>query len=392
MSHALRHSLMQRPTILRSRYDSDSDSDDGLPFVNVLEAMAPKGPFPDPLLRFRLLRKQTVPPALARRFSEVVAERLQMDPSHVRRMRSLRLPRWLYRFLAALAQTHPGLEDLDMIEWFSGVESLVAAWERDGYSGFGYDKNKHHELMDLCRDAGFVFALWLSRRLRSNTGFQSFGTVCSSWVWMSRSGTKRRSGQCMGDTSSFVVATANMMVSRACLLKRLGLARRIAWVLEQPFTSLMGEHPRMVDLRSGPGTGGVYQCSTYMGAFGAPTAKKTRLWSSESWITAMARPLPTNLLRQSHVQTSVISTSADGRKQVTGGRDLKASQAYPTGYGLELRRQHEMALNVKQVDKSDDDLKTEASTEDEWEDCKVHNLQCLLWDADGRGHVSGQEL
>ena len=165
-----------------------SDSSDDEAICNYLEFVGVDVPLPYPEA-LRLRHKQVV-----RRVSEVLAEALGMKPGEVRRMRRIRFPRWLYRLMGALARLPlPEPQDLDLVEWFNGVESVVAAWQNAGYAAFGYDKRKH-ELMDLTSDAGFVLALVIHMRLRSSRSMQSFGTVCSSWIWMSRASTKRQKG------------------------------------------------------------------------------------------------------------------------------------------------------------------------------------------------------
>ena len=49
----------------------------------------------------------------------------------------------------------------------------------------------------------------------------------------------------MGNQAFPAVNAANLMVSRMCLLQRLGWARWVVFILEQPMNSIMGLHSRM---------------------------------------------------------------------------------------------------------------------------------------------------
>ncbi len=74
-----------------------------------------------------------------------------------------------------------------------------------------------------------------------------FGIVCSSWVWMCRSGTHRSHVNILGAATD-TVQNANAMVSRVIMLFQLAVALGHAVFLEQPITSLMELHNRFQDL------------------------------------------------------------------------------------------------------------------------------------------------
>lgn len=69
-----------------------------------------------------------------------------------------------------------------------------------------------------------------------------------------------------------------------------------------------------------------------MGAYGAGSPKGTTLWSSRKNVQKFCRPLPSNQTWNSEMtRKSVLS---NGKLSVSGGRDLKASQAYTPEFGL----------------------------------------------------------
>ena len=240
--------------------------------------------------------------------------------------------------------------------------------------------------MDFMSDDGIYNAIAIARRLKPVTGLQTFATVCSTWVWISRSSTRRSPGNPLGNTSSDVVAGANAMVSRMVLLILFLSARFIAWILEQPASSLMAQHPRMrmlKELNAHSGTAGLsefHETNTNMGAFGAATKKPTKLYSSEKWVAQLSRSLPAGYKPDPKVQTVTI---ANGK--VSGGKDLKDTQAYPDGYGQELLRvwrasRRTAAQRWPQDDVSEDSDEFE---EDDWQDTGMQKLAAaknVSWD------------
>jgi len=239
-----------------------------------------------------------------------------------------------------------------------------------------YEVKKDPRLMNFMTDEGFWNAIALARRVRPRDGIQTFATVCSTWVWISRSSTGRSLRNVLGNVRSEVVAEANAMVSRMVLLILFLCARCVAWLLEQPATSLMAQHPRMVMLKElserTVGLTGFHEVHTSMGAFGAATKKPTRLYSSEEWVHEMRRAVPRDFARDPKKQTVKI---AKGGK-VTGGPDLKETQAYPDEYGRALLRSWQRNLKTARHAYAEDEISedSEEFEEDAWADCELFNM------------------
>ena len=69
-----------------------------------------------------------------------------------------------------------------------------------------------------------------------------------------------------------------------------------------------------------------------MGAFGHGSPKGTTLWSSRASVKKLCRILPTDKVWEKEMtKKSILS---DGSVSVSGGKDLKSSQAYTPEYGL----------------------------------------------------------
>ena len=105
------------------------------------------------------------------------------------------------------------------------------------------------------------------------------------------------------------------------------VSRCVHWILEQPISSVMDFAPVLVDnvlIR--------LKYKTKMGAYGARTAKPTWLLSSSIWPTNPHKDLLPNFVPTGHSVAIKLPDAPDGRKRVSGGPGLKATQAYPPGY------------------------------------------------------------
>ena len=121
------------------------------------------------------------------------------------------------------------------------------------------------------------------------------------------------------------------MVSMTSLYMLLGMAFEQLWLLEQPHSSVMIHHPRLVQVRQACGNKWK-EVTTHMGAFGAATMKKTKLWSCDDMVLDLKRvPTPADKLR--FAEAPRLATVDPITGGVSGSKHLKASQAYPPEYG-----------------------------------------------------------
>ena len=190
------------------------------------------------------------------------------------------------------------------------------------------------------------------------------GQVCSTWVWLARSSTRRTELMPRGNLFSKCVREGNRMAARTALSICFCYARNIDFVVEQPGSSILWRHDalRHVAFRARE-LGFVYhQISTYMSQFNAPTSKHTTLTGNRSWLHALARDSPGEDLEPSN--TCNRSVSAAGRRQVNGDRTgaLKQTQDYTREFGVAVR----------------DAYKTDRSTYNGL----VHTNPCEEWDED----------
>ena len=114
-----------------------------------------------------------------------------------------------------------------------------------------------------------------------------------------------------------------------CLVLWILLSKDIVWLYEQPSSSLLWLHPRMEDMIK---RFDVFRCFTWMGSYGADSPKGTVLWSNRAGVKKLARCLPENKVWSAEMTTK--KANAHGGVSITGGRDLKGSQAYTNDFAM----------------------------------------------------------
>ncbi len=254
-----------------------------------------------------------------------------------RRLKLFGVPRGLFQLLKCcrMVSPHGWGEDLCLIEYFCGVGAITTQWQRAGFPAVGYDILKDPLYNDLNASAGFLVALRLMLQLSDSSGLAWFATVCSTWVWMSRSSTGRSETNVMGNRNSQAVMKANIMTTRCALLILLACAKSSAWVLEQPSTSLMTRHPALQWVQElcvkHPSLMQWVEVSTWMGQFGGGSAKHLTLCSNRQWLFALSRPKPGPMCSEPGVVSK--KPRADGSVAINGGPALKATQTYTAEFG-----------------------------------------------------------
>ena len=158
------------------------------------------------------------------------------------------------------------------------------------------------------------------------------------------------------------------MVSRMALLMLWMQAAGVMFILEQPASSLMCLHPRMLQVKAACGAAWRHT-HTWLGMFGAKTQKPTRLWSSSPAVHLLHKKLDT---KRSWDSSKVAIKELDG--SISGGPELKATQAYPVGYGQAVSQAflaHRKGAAAAQDDDNDSDSDTVADPDDAWDDAEL---------------------
>lgn len=171
-------------------------------------------------------------------------------------------------------------------------------------------------------------------------------------VWINRATSGRSAAFPLGNSSLPSVASANRMVSNLVLALVLLTLKGVFWIVEQPAGSLLEEHPRWKELCR---MVKVYRTHVWMSDYGAPSPKPSWLYSQMSWISEI-RDFRSDDTRGRALEGSAVMstkrTRADGTVAVTGGADLKASQAYTPAFGqavVRLHARHQQAMVAAQT-------------------------------------------
>lgn len=146
--------------------------------------------------------------------------------------------------------------------------------------------------------------------------------VCSTWVWMSRSVTRRSRGQPLGNEQVPCVQEGNLQVTRVVLVLLYASFLGATWVVEQPMTSLLFHHPRFQYLASRTPW---FKKLVWMGGWGATSPKPTYLASNTCWLSGLrggTRPGTARL----GPPTVTRYVDKHGKRRCTGTKALKATQ------------------------------------------------------------------
>ena len=317
------------------------------------------------------------------RRSHAASERLGISPREYRKLKRWCAPQILFQILAAfLLMFGPVAPSVDMLEWFSGVGVVFESCKDMEFVSMGFDianggaGGRHGFLSDHGMTTAFFYSLSMKTH-----GLQHWATVCSSWVWIAWSQCGRSQALPMGSTAPSTVA-ANTMVSRMCLISLLLLSRCVAFVLEQPSSSIMDQHVRLLAAPFNK----FYKGMTWMGAFGGSTPKRTWLKTNEPLLAARLRR---RLGRAEFLATTTskkrttIEKPADAshcRKRVYGTSELKSTQSYPKGYGKAVAHAYRdwrlLASSRPDPESSDSDYESEAPYT--WEEARLESFVASL--------------
>ena len=223
--------------------------------------------------------------------------------------------------------------ELSCAEFFCGAAMVAAAFEVRGFPSLGLDIARDKHFHDITLSSGFLYALTVLLSVSPN-GLLWLATVCSTWVFMSRSTTGRSSGDPLGCSRHATVDDGNIQAGRSALLALVAMCRGVFWALEQPHSSIMVCHPAWAHVHSlaahfswAPW----YVVGSYMSAFGTQTNKPTDFFGNGAWLCCLSRPLVQTRNAQASVTTEF---KADGKTTVTGkAKVLKSTQVYTREFG-----------------------------------------------------------
>jgi len=166
-----------------------------------------------PTKRRRIRAKSADPCPIRRRASHIRATALGISGRQYRWLKRFNAPPIVYHtFLYCMMKLRAFSQDIDAIDFFAGVANVKKGLTMLRYRACAYDIINDEIYQNLLTDEGWLTAFAWVARLK-DTGFTHWGTVCSTWVWISRHSTGRSKQRPMGDPSSESTVKANIMVS-----------------------------------------------------------------------------------------------------------------------------------------------------------------------------------
>ena len=282
-----------------------------------------------------------IPQQPAQRLHHAAASR-GLHPVIFRRMVLCGLPLVLLNCFTFLQCCKPINEQevLDGCELFSGVASVVKGFQQEGLVAAEYDFCRNSVMENILSSEGLLTAINLLRCTRPR-GLAHFATVCSSWVYLSRAATGRTSGCPEGNPGVRCVESANSMAARVSLLLVLCSIFELAFLHEQPLTSLLSASRYYVWSRTTIRRvlSGLWEdVFIWMGAYGHSLLKPTQLITNQRIFRRLYREISAQdrqVLFDASAGVQHLPHDEDSMKRrVTGkSKGLRCSQDYPAEYG-----------------------------------------------------------
>ena len=224
------------------------------------------------------------------------------------------------------------LRDLDQVELCAGVARPTRWAKLAGLAAIALDRD-YQPRFDLCTAEGLAIALVLVFRIR-HAGILIAGPQCSSWVWISRSVTKRSANNVMGDESVGSVVEGNTLNKHMALLVGIASSIGVFWLIEQPASSVFFKTQEWIRLIKATKAMRIF---TRLEKF-EQSPKPSLLYSTAPSAGALGQQpglRMTNHVKKRNLLEHVV-VDRHGKKAITGKRAfLKKSQVYPVRFALE---------------------------------------------------------
>ena len=192
---------------------------------------------------------------------------------------------------------------------------------------------------------------------------------CNSWVFFSRNSTGRHLA-ILGNDSSALVRAHNALVARVVYLLILCIKRGVFWIVEQPWTSIVWNHPRWQYLEKRFGEHIVY-VEHDMGAYTLDVVKKSVFVGTAPYIKDLGTvltPEGRRLVLNNPIkkQTGVRCIDGEGVSRSKGGKDLKKTEHYAMAFGCRHANLYDSTCNsYAEAGEPGYDIRSDASTDSE---------------------------
>lgn len=244
-------------------------------------------------------------------------------------------------FLAAAANPSA---TLGAVSAFDGCGSLSRALNDHGIAASGYDMANDNIYENCLTLEGVQFFLMMLVRVAAG-GVVWLGPPCCSWIWLTRSKSKRTGDHPEGNIEDKWVQQHNCIAEFVAKVIVTCHQRGIYWVIEQPLSSVLFRFGPIAEAIASTGGRSV---SVRLGDFGAETTKPLRLVGTAPWLDGL--PAVGEKLRSTRGGLPMQTLAVRQNHAVTGKRGiLTESSAYPTCFAVQIARLHREFLQLREL-------------------------------------------
>ena len=221
--------------------------------------------------------------------------------------------------------------DLDVVEIFSGVQSVVQAARALGLMAAGFDIENNPE-DDIYTDSGMERAVILVARLKKN-GLCHMAAECRTYCGLCCKNSGRTKLCPQGNNSDFT-KFGNLMAQRTAVLFEFAFQHGLDTTMENPDGNFFWSQPVIKALLHRLDSKCVKVARCRFRCQGPRYKKMYRFESPSPWLEKIER-----LCKCSGPHATLATTRIlpNGKKQFSGKtKDLKASASYPPGLGKML--------------------------------------------------------
>lgn len=299
----------------------------------------------DDEIELELAPRSKLPKPVKRRRSDISGEMIEFDGAVWRRLVWLGAPLVFFNVLWSLhmaGQNAPsvyGFQDFPpsmFFECFCGAKACTRAFEFNlgDTAALGVDLAQHVVHQNVMSTSGFLTHVVAVKNMRRPIAYGHYGTVCTSWAATCRASTGRTDDKPWGNWQrSACTMHGNVMVSRTTILQMLMVALTIIWSLDQPASSSQVSHPKLYALMLKLGAA-LRQVHSWLGAFGARTAKPIRLYGTAPFLDKLLRTVDARLTLDADRTAVSWQEQASGKRRWTGNKErMKPTQEYPPALG-----------------------------------------------------------
>lgn len=221
------------------------------------------------------------------------------------------------------------------ISVFDGCGSMSKAMNDHNIPALGFEVKNDPTYQDCLTMEGAQYFVMMLVRVTIN-GIIWLGPPCCSWIWMTRSKSKRTRQCPAGARGDAWVDMHNKIADFVAQTIKTCHERGVFYVIEQPQSSLLFDYRPVAEALAATGGRSV---SVRLGDFGSASAKPLRLMGTAPWMDGLADV--GKVLRGKMGMQPKTTLATRHEHSVTGRRGImEESSAYPDAFAHHVARLH----------------------------------------------------